>query len=481
MKSRTFSELESKYWDLWFRYIELLQEKRDIEESRDLQLLRNGDEDSFMTQRAREKLKTLEKINDEIKRVKQKIKQLEQKSKNRKTQFRLLEVKKKYNLNNTEMTILVILLMNELEERGFTGKRGSSILSLLFPDKVERMKKIPLLSAEGKLIKSGLVAYDNYRASPLHVDFHLTEKALSELIGYETPLFEDDMMYSRTSEDEAVPPERLMRIVKPRFKMEDVVIPEDRKEALINVLAQVGREDIIFRKWGFGQVIHYGKGLVLLFYGPPGTGKTMMAEAVADHLKRELAVVRYDQVENCFVGVTEKNIVNLFEEASTKDCVLLFDEADALFSQRSQRDMKYDNRVVNILLTEIEKYEGVVILTTNYEPILDPALDRRVALKLRFDPPDKKLRRKIWEKLIPRKAPLAEDVDLDRLAEYELTGAEIKNAVLNAARRAARRLRTKREKGEIKMEDFLRAIEAELRAKRKSKKVIGFTFTKGEN
>ncbi len=473
MKSQTFSEIEAEYWELWFRYIELLQEKRDIEESRDVMFPRSVGDDSFASQRAKEKLQKLEAVSEEIKKIKQEIRKMERRVSRRKHTFRLLELKKRYSLNNAEITILVMLLMNELEDRGLTGKRGASILSLLFPDKVERMKKIPLLSSEGRLIRSGLVAYESYRTSPLHVDYHLTEKALSELIGYESSIFENDVMFSRMSEEEGIPPERLIRFMKPRYHIEDVVLPEDRLEMLRDVLSQVGKEDIIFKKWGFGRVIHYGKGVALLFYGPPGTGKTMMAEAVAAFLKKELGLVRYDQVENCFVGVTEKNIVNLFEEAASRDCVLLFDEADALFAQRSQRDMKYDNRVVNILLTEIERYEGVVILTTNYEPVLDPALDRRVALKLKFDPPDRKLRRKIWERLLPPSAPLAPDVDLNKLAEFELTGAEIKNAVLNAARKAASRVKTRREKGEIRMEDFLRAVEAELKAKRRARK-IGF-------
>lgn len=473
MKERKFSKTESEYWSLWFRYIELLQEKKEMEDSRGISRFDLWDNNPVIAEKKKERNEKILKIDEELRKVKEKIKEIENKFKKSKRLPRLMQVRKKYSLNRTELTVLVILLMNELEDRGFSGKRGSSILSLLFPDKVERMKKIPLLSPEGKLIKSGLINYEAYRMSPLHVDYYLTEKALSELIGYDENLFEHEVLFSKLSDDEGISPDKLVKIIKPRFKITDIVFPEDQLKLLLNILSQVGKEDIIFKKWGFGKIIHYGRGLVFLFYGPPGTGKTMMAEAVAEYLKRDLAIVRYDQVENCFVGVTEKNIVTLFEETSSKNCVLLFDEADALFSYRSQRDMKYDNRVVNILLSEIEKYEGVVILTTNYEPVLDPALDRRVALKLKFNPPNREQRLKIWNKLIPPKAPLAPDVDFDKLSQFELTGAEIKNVVLNAARKAAARMKEKKDSELIYMEDFLSAIEIELKAKRKNK-LIGF-------
>ena len=88
---------------------------------------------------------------------------------------------------------------------------------------------------------------------------------------------------------------------------------------------------------------------------------------------------------------------------------------------------------------------------------LDRALERRIALKVEFPRPDRVMRRVIWEKLLPAKMPLAEDVSLDRLAECDLTGGEIKNAVLNAARHALNR----NGHGPVAMEDLLAAAELE--------------------
>jgi ATP-dependent 26S proteasome regulatory subunit len=96
------------------------------------------------------------------------------------------------------------------------------------------------------------------------------------------------------------------------------------------------------------------------------------------------------------------------------------------------------------MLQEIERYEGEIILTTNMDTLLDPALERRVALKVRFELPDKVLREKIWLSHIPDKVSIAEDVNFAFLADqYELSGGHIKNAVFNALRRLANDNRNK--------------------------------------
>jgi SpoVK/Ycf46/Vps4 family AAA+-type ATPase len=110
-----------------------------------------------------------------------------------------------------------------------------------------------------------------------------------------------------------------------------------------------------------------------------------------------------------------------------------------------------------VLLTELEKYEGVCILATNRKVSLDPALERRISLKIEFDRPDRTERQQIWRRLIPEKLPLGGDVDVAALAEHDLSGGEIKNAVLNAARLALTRGAT----GPLTHADFKEAIRLE--------------------
>ncbi len=100
--------------------------------------------------------------------------------------------------------------------------------------------------------------------------------------------------------------------------------------------------------------------------------------------------------------------------------------------------------MTNILMKEIERFEGVVIFTTNREIVIDEAFDRRIILKLKFYIPESEERAKIWRKLISEKTPLEQDVNFKKLGKlYELTGSEIKNAVLNAVMECACRGRAK--------------------------------------
>jgi SpoVK/Ycf46/Vps4 family AAA+-type ATPase len=110
----------------------------------------------------------------------------------------------------------------------------------------------------------------------------------------------------------------------------------------------------------------------------------------------------------------------------------------------------------------LERFPGIIILTTNHADVFDPALERRIKYKVYFGPPDAQVRTEIWRKHLPKEAPLATDVDLDRLAqEFKLTGGQIANAVLSAASLAASRLKEDADTGQITMADFEAAAQRE--------------------
>jgi len=232
---------------------------------------------------------------------------------------------------------------------------------------------------------------------------------------------------------------RTVETVVPQRTFADVVLPARTRQALDEALSQVRSHGLIFGRWGLGERHASGLGLAFNFAGSPGTGKTICAEAIANALGKRLLLVRYAEMESMWAGETPKNVAAVFRMAAEQDAVLLFDEADAIAARRSlgvahgyQRE---SNTVVNVLLRELEAFNGVVIFATNLAANFDPAFERRIRTHVLFEMPSAEEREQIWRVQIhPFKTPLAQDVDFRALAErFEVSGGDIKNAVLKAA------------------------------------------------
>ena len=215
----------------------------------------------------------------------------------------------------------------------------------------------------------------------------------------------------------------------------------------------------MFKQWGFDRKLPYGRGLSALFAGPPGTGKTMICSLLAKELGLELYRIDLSQVVNKYIGETEKNLGRVFDEAARGQVMLLFDEADSLFAKRTEvrsSNDRYANLEVNYLLQRLEAHEGVVVMTTNSENALDPAMRRRIRFRLRFPAPDEAQRTRLWQGMVPKEAQLAADVDLSVLAKrFPLAGGNIMNALVRAATAAAA------DGGPIRQQHLVRAAEFE--------------------
>jgi SpoVK/Ycf46/Vps4 family AAA+-type ATPase len=263
---------------------------------------------------------------------------------------------------------------------------------------------------------------------------------------------------------------RVVEAIEPQRSLAEVVLPPQTRRTLDQALAQVRNHNLIFRSWGLGERHTSGRGLTFNFAGPPGTGKTICAEAIAHAVGMKLLSVNYAETQSMWAGETPKNIAAIFRTAVEQNAVLLFDEADAMAGRRStggtspyEREM---NLSVNVLLRELESFNGIVIFATNLAANFDPAFERRIRTHVLFEMPGVPERARIWQLQIhPKKTPLARDVDFQRLAErYAVSGGDIKNAVLKAAGAAAAESGPDPDK-RIEQRHFESAIEDVLAAK----------------
>jgi SpoVK/Ycf46/Vps4 family AAA+-type ATPase len=186
----------------------------------------------------------------------------------------------------------------------------------------------------------------------------------------------------------------------------------------------------------------------------------MAAQVLARELGLDLYRVDLSRVMSKYIGETEKHLARLFDEAHASGAVLFFDEADALFGKRGEvKDAldRYANVEVGYLLQRMEEHDGVTVLATNRMRDMDEAFLRRFHVIVDFPMPTEADRLRIWKGMFPKDAALEPGLDLAPLARgFEVSGGEIKNAVLAAAYAAAAEQRP------IGLEHLKRALKREL-------------------
>lgn len=174
-------------------------------------------------------------------------------------------------------------------------------------------------------------------------------------------------------------------------------------------------------------------GLTLLFYGNPGTGKTEFVKQLAKKNNRNLLLVDISSIKSKWVGESEKNIKRVFHEykqaldSYSEIPILFFNECDAIISKRNDVNTSVDqmnNTMQNIVLQELEDFEGIFIATTNLIQNIDKAFDRRLLYKLHFEEPNSSTAENILTNFFPN----IEKNILKNISEtYELTGGQIQN------------------------------------------------------
>jgi len=253
---------------------------------------------------------------------------------------------------------------------------------------------------------------------------------------------------------------KLARLIEPRYEWDDLRLPPDSKQQLLEIVQRVELREKVLVEMGFGEKHVRGRGVTVLFAGSSGTGKTMAAEVIANQLGLDLYRIDLSSVVSKYIGETEKNLEQIFRAAENANAILLFDEADALFGKRSEvRDShdRYANIEISYLLQKMEDYDGVAILATNLRQNLDESFIRRLAVTVSFYQPDEQYRREIWDRIWPENTtPNLKPEQLDHLTrEFPVAGGNIKNIGITAAYLAAS------EEKDIEIEELLRATRRE--------------------
>lgn len=235
----------------------------------------------------------------------------------------------------------------------------------------------------------------------------------------------------------------LARRLECPFGWSDLVVPDRIRAALADLVYEAETRHAFWEDPERRRLFPQGRGLVALFSGAPGTGKTMAAQVVAAELGFDLFRIDLSAVISKYVGETSQNLQRILARAPD-DAVLFFDEADALFGKRTEvRDAhdRFANADTGHLLQAIEEYRGVAILATNRKDNIDPAFLRRIRCAIEFPRPDANDRAALWRRFLAALGGgrVVDGKTVAALATLDLTGAQIKSAVLSGALHARRR------------------------------------------
>lgn len=259
-------------------------------------------------------------------------------------------------------------------------------------------------------------------------------------------------------------PEFPAQRIATNLEWDDLVLEVEIRERLNEILRWIQKGQVILDEWGLRKQLK--SGYRALFYGPPGTGKTLTASLLGKTTGLDVFRIDISKLVSKYIGETEKNLANIFDQAENKNWILFFDEADALFGKRtntSDSKDRYANQEVAYLLQRIEDFPGVVLLATNLKSNIDVAFIRRFQSLVYFPMPGVEQRYRLWLNAFT-KMTMEKDMDWRAIArDYELSGGTIINVLRFCALSAIAR-----PEPVVYMDDVVEGIRNELRKEGKT-------------
>ncbi len=423
----------------------------------------NFNVDSPNINRLKNKLKLLEKrIEERIKVTKQEIE--------------VEKFFKEYDLLDKEKIIFLALLKEEYAGTEGALRDMNTLIDLVSFDEYERIENRALLEEGSKLIEERIIDYDEMLTpfGGISRSFFILEDILQRIIHPGKK-----KKSKKLKLDMLIKEQDIFELIEPKTSLDDVVLHPETRRTLNSVLKQMDKKvSNRLKEWGI-KPKKKGIDARIIFYGPPGTGKTMTALSLAKSLKKPVLSFDCSKILSMYVGESEKNVRKIFDtykELSQKaktEPVLLLNEADQFLSARSSTPGssadKMHNQMQNIFLEQIEKFEGVLIATTNLLETIDQAFSRRFNYKIEFKKPTFEERIELWKKMLPKNAKYEKDFCIEKLAKYELTGGQINLIVKNTAYKVA-----VKDEPIFTIDDFIEEVKKEKASTFDDEKSMGF-------
>ena len=232
----------------------------------------------------------------------------------------------------------------------------------------------------------------------------------------------------------------LAELIPDEVQDDAIVVTAGVRHELEWLVTRCGLREQFVHSLGPSIQARYRPSVRALFVGPSGTGKTLAVAWLATRLGMPLYRVDLAAVTSKYIGETEKNLSQLLARAEQNEILLLFDEADALFGKRTdihEANDRFANAQTNYLLQRMESYDGITVLTSNGRSRFDDAFSRRFDAIVSFSLPGPEERRALWLSHLGTGHEVSSE-QLNRLAAVaELSGGQIRNAVLRGAVAAA--------------------------------------------
>lgn len=423
----------------------------------------NGNEHSLGINRIQSKLDLLEK------RIEERIAQTSQ-------DVVLDRFFKQKKLEPKEQVIFLALLKEEYSSTEGNLREMNTLIDLISFDDYERIKNRALLEDGSRLINDDVIDYEEM-LNPfggISRAFYIVDEVLQSIMHPQKK-----KKARKLKLDMLIKEQEIFELIEPTTSLENVVLNPTTDKTLQNLMHQLDREVVAkLHEWGIKDK-KAGIDARIIFYGPPGTGKTLTAHSLSRSLKRQVLSFDCSKILSMYVGESEKNVRKIFDtyadltKQTKTEPILLLNEADQFLSSRSQgagtsADQMH-NQMQNIFLEQIEKFQGILIATTNLLENIDQAFSRRFNYKIEFKKPDKAQRLKLWKMMLPKNAPYEEGFDVELLCKYPLTGGQINLIVKNTAYTVATR-----KESSFRLEDFVNEIEKERQGNFDTEKSMGF-------